>query len=199
MSDTQIVIILFLAILPFLSSLRGQGGVWQFLSLIMGAIAVWAYFAIGFAGFLAIWIVACFDRTKATATLFKWKPLPPEALTMLAPPQTPDRFEGWLVNGEGYPKNTIVAVTKGRLDGRPVLTCTMAVVGVNGRDVERLFLDRLAPRKTGEQSSGMQEIRSYRLTTGVQEAEQLVAVSVAAPINAEPVVIISSMMDNPKR
>jgi hypothetical protein len=59
MSDTQIFIILILAILPFLASLKGQGGVWQFLSLVMGAIAVWAYFAIlGFAGFLAVWIVA---------------------------------------------------------------------------------------------------------------------------------------------
>jgi hypothetical protein len=72
-----------------------------------------------------------FERTKATATLFKWKPLPPEALTMFAPTQTPDRFEGWLAKSEGYPKNTIVSVTEGRLDGRPVLTCTLAVVGVN--------------------------------------------------------------------
>jgi hypothetical protein len=140
-----------------------------------------------------------FDRTKAAAILFKWKPLPPEALAMLAPPQAPDRFEGWLVTSEGYPKNTIVAVTEGRLDGRPVLTCTMAVVGVNGKDVERLFLGRLAPRKVGEQSNGMQEIRLYRLTTGVQEAEQTVTVSVAAPVNAEPVVITSSMMDDLKR
>lgn len=139
-----------------------------------------------------------FERTKATATLFKWKPLPPEALTMFAPTQTPDRFEGWLVNSEGYPKNTIVAVTKGPLDGRPVLTCTMAVVGVNSKDVERLFLERLAPRKTGEQSNGMQEIRFYRLTTGVQEAEQLVIVSGVVPVNAGPVVILSSMMDDPK-
>jgi hypothetical protein len=140
-----------------------------------------------------------FERTKATATLFKWKPLPPEALTMFAPPQTPDHFQGWLAKSEGYPKNTIVTVTKGRLDGRPVLTCTMAVAGVNSKDVERLFLERLAPRKTGEQINGMQEIRTYRLTTGVQEAEQLVIVSGATPVNAEPVAIISSMIDDPKR
>jgi len=140
-----------------------------------------------------------FDRTKAAATLFKWKPLPPEALTMLAPAQTPDRFEGWLVNSEGYPKNTMVAVTNGPPDGRPVLTCTMAVVGVNSKDVERLFLERLTPRKTGEQSNGMQEIRFYRLTTGVQEAEQLVILSGVTPVNAEPFVILSSMMEDPKR
>lgn len=140
-----------------------------------------------------------FDRTKAAANLFKWKPLPLEALTMLAPPQTPDRFEGWLVNSEGYPKNTLVAVTKGRLDGRPVLTCTMAVVGVNSNNVETLFLERLAPRKTGEQSSGMQEIRTYRLTTGVQEAEQLVVMTGVTPVNAEPVAIFSSMIDDPER
>jgi hypothetical protein len=48
-----------------------------------------------------------FDRTKAAATLFKWKPLPPEALTMFAPQQAPDRFEGWLVTTDGYPKNAI--------------------------------------------------------------------------------------------
>ncbi len=118
---------------------------------------------------------------------------------MFAPPQTPDHFEGWLAKSEGYPKNTIVAVTKGRLDGRPVLTCTIAVAGVNIKDVERLFLERLAPRKTGEQSNGMQEIRTYRLSTGVQEAEQLVLVSGVAPVNAEPIVILSSMMDDPKR
>ena len=140
-----------------------------------------------------------FERTKPTATLFKWKPLPPEALTMFAPTQTPDLFEGWLVNSEGYPKNTIVAVTMGRLDGRPVLTCTMAVSGVNGNDVERLFLDRLAPRKTGEQSNGMQEIRFYRLTTGVQEAEQLVIVSGAAPEMLNLSSYSRPMMDDPKR
>jgi hypothetical protein len=67
------------------------------------------------------------------------------------------------------------------------------------KDVERLFLERLAPRKTGEQSNGMQEIRTYRLTTGIQAAEQLVLVSGATPVNAEPVAIISSMMDDPKR
>lgn len=122
-----------------------------------------------------------------------------QALTMLAPPQTPDRFEGWLVKGDGYPKNTVIAVTEGRLDGRPVVTCTMAVVGVNRMDVERLFLERLAPRKTGEQSNGMQEIRFYRLTTGVQEAEQRVIVSGVAPVNAEPVVILSSAMDDATR
>jgi hypothetical protein len=139
-----------------------------------------------------------FDRTKAEAILFKWKPLPPEALTMFAPQQTPDRYEGWLVTSKGT-ENTIVAVTEGPLDGRPVITCTMAVVGINGKDVERLFLDRLAPRKTGEQSNGMQESRFYRLTTGVQLAEQLVIVSMIEPLNDKPVVIMSSMMDNPKR
>lgn len=75
----------------------------------------------------------------------------------------------------------------------------MAVAGVNRMDVERLFLERLAPRKTGEQSNGMQEIRTYRLTTGVQNAEQLVILSGAVPVNAEPIVILSSMIDNPKR
>jgi hypothetical protein len=45
----------------------------------------------------------------------------------------------------------------------------------------------------------MQEIRTYRLTTGIQAAEQLVLVSGATPVNAEPVAIISSMMDDPKR
>jgi hypothetical protein len=140
-----------------------------------------------------------FERTKASAALFKWKPLPPEALTMFAPTQTPDRFEGWLVNSAGYPKNTLIAVTKGPLDGRPVLTCTLAVAGVNIKDIERLFIERLAPRKTGEQSNGMQEIHTYRLTTGFQDAEQLVLVSGVAPVNAEPVVILSSMIDDPKR
>ena len=140
-----------------------------------------------------------FDRTKAAATLLKWKPLPPEALTMLAPQQAPDRFEGWLVTSDGFPKKTIVGVTKGRLDGRPILTCTVAIAGVNGKDVERLFLGRLAPRKVGELSDGMQESRVYKLTTGVQDAEQTVSVLLAAPTNAEPIVILSSVMDDPKR
>ncbi|MFZ2156781.1 MAG: hypothetical protein WAV72_11750 [Bradyrhizobium sp.] len=138
-----------------------------------------------------------FDRTKAEAVLFKWKPLPPEALAMLAPQQAPDRFEGWVVASKGT-ENTIVAVTEGPLDGRPVVTCTMAAVGVNGKDVEKLFLERLAPRKTGEQSNGMQEIRFCRLTTGVQLAEQLVIVSMVAPVNDKPVVMMSSMIDAPK-
>ena len=140
-----------------------------------------------------------FERTKAAATLFKWKPLPPEALTMLAPQQTPDQFEGWIVTGEGYPRKTMVGVTKGRLDGRPVLTCTMAVAGVNGRDVEKLFLERLAPRKVGELKDGMQEFRVYKLTTGTQDAEQTVSVTLATPSNAEPVVILGSVMDDRKR
>ena len=74
----------------------------------------------------------------------------------------------------------------------------MAVAGVNSKDVEGFFLERLAPRKTGEQSNVMQEIRTYRLTTGVQEAEQVVLLSGMAPVNAEPVVILSSMIDDPK-
>lgn len=140
-----------------------------------------------------------FERTKAAATLFKWKPLPTEALTMLAPQQAPDQFEGWLVTGEGYPNKTMVGVTKGRLDGRPVLTCTMAVAGINGRDVERLFLKRLAARKVGELNDGMQEFRVYKLTTGTLDAEQTVSVTIAAPSNAEPIVILGSVIDDQKR
>jgi len=140
-----------------------------------------------------------FERTKAAATLFKWKPLSPEALTMLAPQQTPDRFEGWLVTSDGYPEKTIVGVTQGRLDGKPVLTCTMAVVGVNGKDVEAIFLKRLTPRKVGELNDGMQENRMYKLTTGLQDAEQTVSVLLASPANAEPIVVLSSMIADVKR
>ncbi|WFU62691.1 hypothetical protein [Bradyrhizobium brasilense] len=140
-----------------------------------------------------------YDRTKAAATLFKWKPLPPEALTMFAPQQAPDQFEGWLVTTDGYPKKTFVGVTKGRLDGRPILTCTVAIVGVDGKDVERLFVKRLAPRKVGEVNDGMQEFRVYKLTAGVQDAEQTVSVSLATPSDAEPIIVLSSMVDDSNR
>jgi hypothetical protein len=135
-----------------------------------------------------------FDRTKAAATFFKWKALPPEALTMLAPAQAPDRFEGWRVEGEGYPEKTVVAVTTGHLDGEPIRTCTMAVVGVDGKNVEKLFLSRLRARKTGEKSDGMQETRIYRVITGVQEAEQIVSLSMVTPVDGEPVTVLSTMM-----
>jgi hypothetical protein len=65
--------------------------------------------------------------------------------------------------------------------------------------LEKLFVERLAPSKVGELNNGMQESRIYKLTTGVQDAEQTVSVSLAAPINAEPIVILSSMMDDSKR
>lgn len=140
-----------------------------------------------------------FDRTRAAAVLFKWKALPPEALTLLAPQEAPERFEGWLVTTEGYPKKSMVGVTKGRLDGRPVVTCTLAVAGVTGKDVERLFLERLAPRKVGELKDGMQESRIYKLTTGTQEAEQTVSLLLATPASGEPIIVLSSMMDDRTR
>ena len=134
-----------------------------------------------------------FERTKAAAAAFKWKPLSPEMLVMFAPVEVPERFEGWFP-GDGYPPKTMVAVTSGKLDGRPIHTCTMAVAGVTGRLVESAFLARLKPRKVGETNDGMQESRVYKLTTGISDAEQTVSVSMPTAEGTEPLVVLSSMM-----
>jgi hypothetical protein len=135
-----------------------------------------------------------FERTKAAAMAFKWNPMSPEMLTMFAPLQTPERFEGWFT-GEGFPPKTAVAVTTGKLDGRPIRTCTMAVAGVSGKLVEDLFLARLSPRMIGEKSDGMQVGRVYKLVTGLSEAEQTVSVTFTT-VGPEPLVVLSSMVDD---
>ena len=47
-----------LAFSPFLVSLRGNGGIWQFLSLLFCALAAAAFLSLGFVGWILTWVVA---------------------------------------------------------------------------------------------------------------------------------------------
>jgi hypothetical protein len=134
------------------------------------------------------------ERTKLAAALLKWKPLPPNLLARLAPARTPDAYEGWKVSSEGYPKKTVVAVTKGRVGGQTIENCTMAVIGIDPDRLEALFIGRFSPAKVGDSDDGMKRYRSYRATLGLQEREQLIIITTPISQMPEPVVVISTSM-----
>jgi hypothetical protein len=80
---------------------------------------------------------------------------------MGAPQDKPEAIKGWLASGVGYPLKTMVTVTKAKVNGKSVQTCTFAVGDVDGREFQTALLSRLKTESLGDSNDGMQEMHSY--------------------------------------
>jgi hypothetical protein len=104
-----------------------------------------------------------FERTEASASVMGWKPLSTDALTMFAPREKVDSYKGWGVTSPLYPPKTMVAVTKGRLEGKPVQTCTLAIGDVDGNAFQQALTSRLKTTMIYSDNDGMQKFFFYRI------------------------------------
>jgi hypothetical protein len=73
------ILLLTTAFLPLLVSLRGKGGVWQFLSLLFCGLAIAAFLSVGFIGWILTWVVAWIFAGIALQSR-------PSAVAAVAPP-----------------------------------------------------------------------------------------------------------------
>jgi hypothetical protein len=134
-----------------------------------------------------------FERTIAAAKMFKWKPIPEEMKSVVGPGARPDAFEGWLAGSStGFPPKSLVGITKARNEGKPIEVCTIAFMDADGIAVERLFIDRMKPKKIGEEADGMQVFKAYTLSVGTSMKPQ--TVTITRP-QSGPGVVLGSIID----
>lgn len=110
-----------------------------------------------------------YERTVAAAKLFSWEPAPPDAITLLGPMEKPEAFQMWLISGSGYPKKTLLGITKSHSGSTPVQTCTMAMADVDGYRFDEIFSQKLKLEKLADTDDGIQTTKIYRGEIGTRD------------------------------
>ncbi|NGO55064.1 hypothetical protein [Allomesorhizobium camelthorni] len=92
------------------------------------------------------------------------------------------------------PKGAVVGVTKARLDGKAVQTCTITMIDLDHESFLKSFFTRTDAEKIDEKRDEMQISRVYILIAGGRE--QFVNLKFPASPGGEGLVVASSIAAN---
>ncbi|TIU99006.1 MAG: hypothetical protein E5W04_22300 [Mesorhizobium sp.] len=132
-----------------------------------------------------------FERTVAQAATRRWTPL--SGYAALAPVNEVSAFRAWEADEE-LPSGTMIAVTRGNMDGRAVQTCTVKLPNVDRAQFEERFFERTDAEKIGETRTGSQVSKLYILVAG--NRKQLVHLTSMAVSGRSDIIIVSSIVDD---
>ncbi|TWA35024.1 hypothetical protein [Sinorhizobium medicae] len=137
-----------------------------------------------------------FLRMSQNASGRDWELLAEVAFEELAPIADPKSVRVWLttkVDG-GLPAGTIIGFTTASVGGKPVLTCTLALPGIDPEQFQKDFFTRTDAEKISEERSPVQTNRLYILfVSGRQQFVRLVLPASKSP--GKPLVVASSIME----
>jgi hypothetical protein len=134
-----------------------------------------------------------FDRTAAAAGGLGWTPIAEDTFATLAPVEDAQEMKGWRVTGKTMPEGTVVGVTKARLDGKAVQTCTVAIADVHVESFLKSFFTRTDAEKISEERDATQVSRLYILIAG--NREQFVDLKFPASTHGEGMIVASSIAE----
>lgn len=136
-----------------------------------------------------------FDRTTEAAGRLGWTPVAFGAFSDLSPIANVNDAKTWTTAADDtMPKGTIVEVTKGRLNGKAVQTCTVAMTDIDHEAFLKGFFTRTDAEKINENRDGTQISRLYILIAGGRE--QFVNLKFPASQTAEGSIVASSIADD---
>ncbi len=134
-----------------------------------------------------------FERTAAAASGRGWTPIAEDAFATLAPIEDAQAMKGWKATGKTMPEGTMVGVTKARLDGKPVQTCTVSIADVHVKSFLKGFFTRTDAEKISEERGATQVSRLYILIAG--NREQFVNLKLPTATEAEGMIVASSIAE----
>jgi hypothetical protein len=134
-----------------------------------------------------------FERTAAAAGRLGRTPMAEDTFATLAPIEDAQAMKGWRTTGKTMPEGTVVGVTKARLDGKMVQTCTVAIADVHVESFLKGFFTRTDAEKISEERDATQVSRLYILIAG--NREQFVDLKFPASTHGEGMIVASSIAE----
>jgi hypothetical protein len=136
-----------------------------------------------------------FDRTAAAAGRLGWTPVAYGAFSDLSYVANVSDAKSWTTAADDtMPKGAVVEVTKARLDGKAVQTCTVAMTDVDHELFLKSFFTRTDAEKIDEKRDAVQISRVYILIAGGRE--QFVNLKFPTSPTAEGLMVASSIADD---
>ncbi|RWH82149.1 MAG: hypothetical protein EOQ86_09240 [Mesorhizobium sp.] len=136
-----------------------------------------------------------FDRTVEAARGRGWTPVSGDTLATLAPFANVEAAKAWTTAADDtMPRGSVVGVTRARLDGKAVQTCTVAMTDVDHELFLKSFFTRTDAEKIDEERNAVQISRFYILIAGGRE--QFVNLKFPASPTAEGSIVASSIADD---
>lgn len=122
-------------------------------------------------------------------------PVSYDAFSNLSPIANVNEAKTWTTAADDtMPKGAIVGVTKAKLDGKAVQTCTVAMTDVDHESFLKSFFTRTDAEKIDEKRDGLQISRLYILIAGGRE--QFVNFKFPASPSADGLMVASSIADD---
>jgi hypothetical protein len=136
-----------------------------------------------------------FDRTVEAARGRGWTPVSGDPLATLAPVKNVEAAKAWTTAADDtMPRGAVVGMTRARLDGRAVQTCTAAMTDADHELFLKSFFTRTDAEKIDEKRDAVQISRVYILIAGGRE--QFVSLKFPASPTAEGSIVASSIADD---
>jgi hypothetical protein len=123
----------------------------------------------------------------------RWEQVALEDFKRLAPLEDPESASGWLPSDLAIPGKVVIGVTRARLDGRPVETCTVAFTSVPIEAFLKAFFDRTDAEKLSEERDETWTSRLYVLVSG--DRKQFVKLRYAPSPNGSGPMAASSIAE----
>ena len=134
-----------------------------------------------------------FAAMSTFAVAQRWEQVALEDFKRLAPLEDPESASGWLPSDLAIPGKVVIGVTRARLDGRPVETCTVAFTSVPIEAFLKAFFDRTDAEKLSEERHETWTSRLYVLVSG--DRKQFVKLRYAPSPNGSGPMAASSIAE----